>query len=87
MENNNDFPNGLISKAGNVDFVKARLSFKVDEFIETLKANSKNGWVNIDVLESREGKIYSKFNTFEPKTDTVTSGPVASTTTNDDLPF
>lgn len=84
MENNNDFPKGIIAKAGNVDFVKAKLSFKVDEFIATLKENEKNGWVNLDVLESKAGKIYTKFNVFEPKTEAATE---TATETSDDLPF
>lgn len=82
MSDNKDFPNGIIAKAGNVDFVKARLSFKVDEFIATLKENQKNGWVNIDVLLSKADKIYCKFNTFEPETK---EAPVAID--EDDLPF
>lgn len=85
---NKDFPNGIIAKAGNVDFVKARLSFKVDEFIATLKENAKNGWVNIDVLESKQGKIYAKFNDFEP--DTPKAKETKQETkqeATDDLPF
>ena len=60
------FPNGIIAKEGNVDFVKAKLSFKVEEFIKTLQENQKNGWVNIDVKVSRGGKIYTDFNDYEP---------------------
>lgn len=87
---NNDFPNGIIAKAGNVHFVKARLSFKVDDFIKTLQENSKNGWVNIDVLESKQGKIYSKFNTFEPEVRSGDSGTHETPQPEsemDDLPF
>jgi hypothetical protein len=81
----NDFPSGLICKAGNVDFVKARLSFVVEDFIKTLQENQKNGWVNIDVLESKEGKIYSKFNTWEP--EAKNEAPQATEEIKDDLPF
>lgn len=77
---NKDFPQGIIAKAGNVDFVKARLSFKVDEFVAYLKQEAKNGWVNIDVLESKAGKLYTKLNDYQPK---ETSGE----TVKDDLPF
>lgn len=82
MAENNDFPQGIIAKEGNVDFVKARLSFKVDEFIKTLKDNEKKGWVNLDVLMSKAGKMYTKFNTFEPEAKAETEEPI-----KDDLPF
>jgi len=60
------FPNGLIVKEGNVDFCKAKLSFKVEEFKKYLDENSNNGWVNIDVLLSKGGKLYSALNEFKP---------------------
>ena len=85
MAETNDFPNGIIAKEGNVDFVKARLSFKVDEFIKTLKDNEKKGWVNLDVLMSKQGKMYCKFNTYEPEATAeskATEEPIG-----DDLPF
>ena len=84
MSENKDFPNGIIAKAGNVDFVKARLSFKVDEFIATLKENQKNGWVNIDVLLSKSDKMYCKFNTFEPEAKAENKAVAEA---SDDLPF
>ena len=50
------------------EFVKASLSFKVENFTEYLnsKANAK-GYVNIDILESKEGKLYAKLNDSKPK--------------------
>lgn len=85
MENKNDFPQGIIAKKGNVDFVKARLSFKIEEFTKWMQENSNKGWVNIDVLESKQGNLYTKLNTFEPKTD-IPDG-IKADENEDDLPF
>ncbi len=64
------FLDGLIVKRPHEkapDFVKCQLSFKVDEFIDSLKKNTKNGWVNCDMKVSKDGKLYVTVNTFEPK--------------------
>ena len=74
MEQNNDFPQGMITKEGNVDFCKARISFKVDEFKQWLDKNAVNGWVNVDVLTSREGKTYAKLNSFKPEPQEANDG-------------
>ena len=58
------------------------LNIKVDEAIETLKENEKNGWVNLDILTSKEGKPYVEVNTWTPdgeKKEQVEKGS--------DLPF
>lgn len=45
-----------------------KLSVKVDEFIAFLQANAKNGWVNINVNQSRDRtKLYGELDTWEPK--------------------
>ena len=50
------------------DFVKGSVSFKVEEVIPFLqKYKKEDGYVNIDLLKSREGKLYFKLNTFKPK--------------------
>ena len=52
------------------DFLLASLSFKTEQFIEWLKnhTNSK-GYVNVDVLKSKDGVIYSKHNDWQPSGD------------------
>ena len=65
-----NFPKGFIFKKPHEnapDFVKGKVSIKMDEFIEWARANHKNGWVNIDLKESREGKYYAAKDDFEPK--------------------
>jgi len=49
------------------DFVKGSLSLKMKDLIEFAKTHHKDGWLNIDLLESRGGKYYAALNTFEPK--------------------
>lgn len=63
--------NGLIVKAGNVSFVKAKLAINKKSFTEWL--NSREGeWVNIDILLSKEDKPYAKLDTWKPNTKTQT---------------
>ena len=87
--------NGMIIKPAHPnapDFVKCSISVKVDEFITYLKLNDNNGWVNLDMLKSKEGKLYVKLNDwkpdnqqdYSPKTD-----PAHKTTAfeDSDIPF
>jgi single-stranded DNA-binding protein len=48
------------------DFVKANISFKVEEMIETLQSLNKAGWVNAVIKESKAGKWYAQMDTWEP---------------------
>lgn len=64
------FIDGLIVKSPHEnapDFVKCKLSFKVDEIITCLQANAKNGWVNADMKKSKAGKLYIVIDDYEPK--------------------
>tara|TARA_R100000655_G_scaffold93434_1_gene134708 strand:+ start:140 stop:343 length:204 start_codon:yes stop_codon:yes gene_type:complete len=64
-------------------------NFKVD----SLQANSKNGWVSMVIAERREpsekgATHYSYVNDYEPPTDNQTYAKKAkSTVGDDDLPF
>lgn len=49
------------------DFVIGQMSVKVEEAINFLKANAKNGWVNMDIKRGRSGKEYVQLSTYEPK--------------------
>ena len=50
------------------DFVKGSLSIQADKFIPYLKskANAK-GYVNIDMLESKDGNLYPKLKYWNPR--------------------
>jgi hypothetical protein len=65
-----DFIDGLFVKQPREnapEFVKGSLSIAVEKFIPYLqsKANAK-GYVNIDLLESKEGMLYAKLNDWKP---------------------
>ena len=64
------FVDGLIftrPRESSPDFVKGGLSIKVDELIAFLQKHKKaDGWVNADLLKSKQGKLYFKLNTWEP---------------------
>ena len=79
------FADGLIVKKNEnaPDFVLCNLSIKVEDFEKFMKANSKNGWVNLSVLIGKSGKPYAKLDTYEPKEETVAQAVQHS----DDLPF
>jgi len=70
------------------DFVVGNLSCKVDEAITFLKNNSKNGWVNMNVMTAKTGKNYVELDTFVPKSSgsNGSSAPVTNSVA-DDLPF
>lgn len=61
------FAEGIIAKRRDTapEFVKASLSFKVDEAVVFLQKHAKNGWVNVDVKVGKSGKWYCELNTFE----------------------
>ena len=64
----NTFVNGLfVSRRENApDFVISSLSFN-DKFIDYLKSNfNAKGYTNIDILKSKEGKLYAKLNDWKP---------------------
>tara|TARA_R100000995_G_C3400882_1_gene84823 strand:+ start:57 stop:338 length:282 start_codon:yes stop_codon:yes gene_type:complete len=93
MENNNEkiFTDGMIVKRNDnaPDFVISNISIKVEEFTKFLGKHNKNGWVNIDVLKSKNGKYYGQINNWQPNQNDVITN--TNTTSNDnqsdDLPF
>ncbi len=93
MENNNEkiFTDGMIVKRNDnaPDFVISNISIKVEDFTKFLGKHNKNGWVNIDVLKSKNGKYYGQINNWQPNQNDVVTN--TNTTSNDnqsdDLPF
>ena len=61
------FANGFIFKRNDnaPEFVVGKLSLKADEAIQFIKENSSNGWVNLDIKKSKEGKFYIELDTFK----------------------
>jgi len=66
---NKEFVNGLFAEKPSEhapDFVKCKLSIKVENLIEFLKEKqNKAGYVNVDILENRAGKYYAKLNDYK----------------------
>lgn len=66
------FANGITYKEPSEKspkFVKGRLSFKLtgeNGFAEFAKKYNDKGWLNLDILESKNGKIYIVLNTWKP---------------------
>jgi hypothetical protein len=63
-------------------FVIGRLSLKEDEAIAFIKANSQNGWINLDIKKARTGNFYIELDTFVPTAkENPTKGKSATNTT------
>jgi len=77
------------------DFIKANISFKVDEIVQFLQEHAKNGWVNVQVKESKGGKYYAQVDTWERKTteaedreyDRKADAEGSEEITPDDIPY
>ena len=66
------FPKGFFmdkAREGSPDFVRGRISIKVEEAIETLNEyKNEAGYVNLDILRSKDGsKLYLTVNDWKPE--------------------
>jgi hypothetical protein len=63
------FADGFIfkRKENAPEFVVGSQSIKVDEAIAFLQLYQKDGWVNLDIKQSKGGKYYCELDTWEPK--------------------
>lgn len=91
MDNNLEFPDGLIYKLpreGAPDFVKGSLSLKRADLVKWLSGKSDE-WINLDLKVGKSGKAYAAINTWKP--DNASAVPTvdvsAKTDPADDLPF
>lgn len=98
-----EFVNGLIVKAPNdnaPEYVKAKLSFKIDEMIAWLTERKARGdaWANADVKVGQSGKWYAAVDNWkpdaakaqQPRQESPKPAPVAAGTpdfADDDIPF
>jgi len=48
-------------------FVKGSISINLNKFMEYADKNQNNGWINIDLKESKTGNYYAELNTFKPQ--------------------
>lgn len=66
------FVDGMIFKKpreGAPTFVKGAVSINVKNFANFLKKYEHKEWLNIDLKQSREGKLYLQLNTYEKKVE------------------
>ncbi len=78
------FADGLIVKKRKnaPDYVICSLSVKCRDFFEFMKKHQKDGWLNLDVKESKNHKFYAEVDTWEPQEPAPQSQPGEQ-----DIPF
>jgi hypothetical protein len=78
MPDDKIFPVGIFAKPPHEnapDFVKAKVSVKVEDFIGWAKAVGEE-WINMDIKISQGGKMYMEVDTWKPsKSATGGSSP------------
>jgi hypothetical protein len=79
----NKYTQGMIVKhphANAPDYVKCKISIKVQEFIAWLDgATNGDEWINLNVKESRNGGLYAEHDTWKPSG--AAQGSTAATAT------
>jgi hypothetical protein len=83
------FADGIIFKRNDnaPSFAIGKLSFKVEEAIAFLQANSKKGWVNLNINQSQNGKYYIELDTWEANGKPVVKAENTASFNKTDLPF
>lgn len=84
------FADGIIFKRNDnaPAWAVGKLSVKVEEAISFLQANSKKGWVNLNINQGQSGKYYIELDTWEATGKPVFKSAEPSTNINStDLPF
>lgn len=68
MAENKIFADGFIVKRKDSapEFVVASVSIKVEDFGKFVKEHQDNGWLNMDIKRSQQGKLYAELNTWKP---------------------
>ena len=90
MANDKIFANGFIFKRNDnaPDFVIGNISIKVDDAIKFIQDHTKNGWVNLKINKSQNGKAYIELDTWEAKGSSSAQVPASKNNFfNDEPPF
>jgi len=66
MAENKEFVDGLYVKESKADFVKLAISINRKQLGNYLRQSEKE-WINVDVKESKNGKLYAEKNNWKPK--------------------
>ena len=65
-----------------------KLSFNCERFNAFMKQNmNEKGYINVDILSTREGKKYAVLNEFKPQQSAPQSPVIDNEPEGDDLPF
>ena len=84
------FANGLKAEEKKLEWgTILQLNIKVDEFTAFLKQHQSNGWLTIDIKNSKKGTKYGELNTFKPKAKVQEPKPADASLVPQigDLPF
>ena len=91
MNDEKIFVDGMICKRHEraPDFVAVNLSLKMKDLIAFAKEHHKEGWLNVQVNQSKGGKYYAELDTFEPKQQAEREPEPAQggDPLDDDIPF
>ena len=90
-----EFVNSIVAREADQDFIACKLSIRAVEFKDFINSqsaliNANNGWLNIEVLKSKDRtKLYCQLNDWKPeKVDSKKQNPDRDTgSEDDDLPF
>lgn len=85
-----EFPQGIrVEKRENSpSFLIASLGIKVEEFYAWMKEHEKvNGWVNLDLKVSKNGKMYADLNDWQPTEQMKKENPVEEDIDVSEIPF
>lgn len=89
MSDEKVFVDGMIIKSkseGTPDWVKEKISLKLDEFGAWVAAQKKADpsleWINIDIKQSQGGKLYAERDMWKP-----TTPKAEAPTQSDDIPW
>lgn len=84
------FADGMIFKRNDnaPQWAIGKLSFKVEDAISFLNANSKKGWVNLNINQGQSGKYYIELDTWEATGGKpVVKNAEPTSFNNSDIPF
>jgi hypothetical protein len=89
MANEKKFADGFIFKRrdNSPDWVVGKLSIKVDQATEFLIKNDKNGWLNLNINQSKMGAFYVELDVWEPAAANSVAPPGLPTFVNAPVPF
>lgn len=80
MSEESTLPKGIFLKpphSGAPSWIKGQIGIKAEEFIDWLKQNvNDRGYVNLDLKESKAGKLYLDLNTYVSRETAPEPAPV-----------